>query len=87
MITLTTKSPDLSIQFADVLNVDTIQSLKDGLGLMGLRFTGNPYKAQIIKTYDKYVEKHPDEVLRCRQSRHDEGHPAQRCQVAEVADE
>ena len=87
MITLTTKSPDLSIQFADVLNVDTIQSLKDGLGLMGMRFTGKPYKAQIIKTYDKYVEEHPDEVLRCCQSRHGEGHPAQRCQATKAAAE
>ena len=40
MITITTKSPDLSIPFADVLNVDTIQDLKDSLGMMGMRFTG-----------------------------------------------
>ena len=52
MITLTTKSPDLSIPFADVLNVDTIQSLKDGLGMMGMRFTGKPTKAHIVKTFD-----------------------------------
>ena len=31
MITLTTNTPDLSTPFADVLNVDTIQDLKDGL--------------------------------------------------------
>ena len=37
MITITTKSPDLAIPFADVLNVDTIQDLKDVLGMMGMR--------------------------------------------------
>ena len=68
IITLTTKSPDLSIPFADVLNVDTIQSLKDGLGMMGMRFTGNPTKAQIVKTFDEYVKENPADVLRCRRS-------------------
>ena len=50
MITLTTKSPDLSIPFADVLNVDTIQDLKDGLGMMGMRFTGRPSTEKLMKT-------------------------------------
>lgn len=65
MITLTTKLPDLSISFADVLNVDTIQSLKDGLGMMGMRFTGKPTKAHIVKTFDKYVKENPADVLSC----------------------
>lgn len=64
MITLTTKSPDLAIPFADVLNVDTIQSFK-GLGMMGMRFTGKPTKAHIVKTYDNYVKENPADVLRC----------------------
>ena len=65
MITIRTKTPDLAILFADVLNVDTIQNLKEGLGMMGMRFTGKPTKAHIVKTYDKYVKEHPAEVLRC----------------------
>ena len=65
MITLTTKSPDLSTPFADVLNVDTIQDLKDGLGMMGMRFTGKPTKAHIVKTFDEYVKDNPADVLRC----------------------
>ena len=65
MITLTTKSPDLSIPFADVLNVDTIQDLKDGLGMMGMRFKGKPSKAHIVKMYDEYVKANPEDVLRC----------------------
>ena len=65
MITLTTKSPDLSIPFADVLNVDTIHSLKDGLGMMGMRFTGKPTKANIVRTFDEYVKENPADVLRC----------------------
>mgnify|MGYP005612036811 FL=1 len=44
MITIRTKTPDLAILFADVLNVDTIQNLKEGLGMMGMRFTGKPTK-------------------------------------------
>ena len=50
MITLTTKSPDLATPFADVLNVDTIQDLKDGLGMMGMRFTGKPSTEKSMKT-------------------------------------
>ena len=65
MITIRTNTPDLDIPFADVLNVDTIQSLKDGLGLMGMRFTGKPTKAHIVKTFDNHVKKNPADVLRC----------------------
>ena len=65
MITIATKSPDLAIPFADVLNVDTIQSLKDGLGMMGMRFTGKPIKAHIVRTFDNYVKENPADVLRC----------------------
>ena len=65
MITITTKSPDLAISFEDVLNVDTIQSLKDGLGMMGMRFTGKPTKAHIVKTFDNNVKENPADVLRC----------------------
>ena len=65
MITIRTKTPDLAILFADVLNVDTIQNLKEDLGMMGMRFTGKPTKAQIVKTYDKYVKDNPADVLRC----------------------
>ena len=56
MITFKHNTPDLSIPFADVLNVDTIQSLKDGLGMMGMRFTGKPTKAHIVRTFDNYVK-------------------------------
>ena len=66
MITITTKSPDLAIPFADVLNVDTIQDLKDGLGMMGMRFTGKPTKAHIVKTFDEYIKENPADVLRCQ---------------------
>ena len=65
MITFKHNTPDLAIPFADVLNVDTIQSLKDGLGMMGMRFTGKPTKAHIVKTFDEYVKENPADVLRC----------------------
>ena len=65
MITLSTKSPDLAIPYADVLNVDTIQDLKDALGMMRMRFTGKPTKAHIVKTFDEYVKENPADVLRC----------------------
>ena len=65
MITFKHNTPDLSIPFADVLNVDTVQSLKDGLGMMGMRFTGKPTKAHIVKTFNKYVKENPADVLRC----------------------
>ena len=65
MIMFKHNTPDLDIPFADALNVDTIQSLKDGLGMMGMRFSGKPTKAHIVKTYDNYVKENPADVLRC----------------------
>ena len=32
---------------------------------MGMRFTGKPNKARIVKMYDKYVKENPADVLRC----------------------
>ena len=57
--------PYLGIPFAQVLNVDIIQNLKEGLGMMGMRSTGKPTKAEIVKMYDKYVKQNPADVLRC----------------------
>ena len=65
MITIKNKHPYLGIPFSQVLNVDIIQNLKEGLGMMGMRFTGKPNKAQIVKMYDKYVKENPADVLRC----------------------
>lgn len=33
------------ITFAEVLDIDTIQNLKEGFGMMGMRFMGKPNKA------------------------------------------
>ena len=33
--------------------------------MMGMRFTGKPNTAQIVKMYDKYVKENPADVLRC----------------------
>lgn len=65
MITIKSNTPYLSIPFRDVLNVDSIQNLKEGLGIMGMRFKGKPTKAQIVKAYDEYVKANPINVLRC----------------------
>ena len=65
MITIRTKIPYLAITFKEVLNVDTILNLKEGLGMMGMRFTGKPTKAHIVKTFDEYVKENPEDVLRC----------------------
>ena len=65
MITIRTKIPYLAITFKEVLNVDTILNLKEGLGMMGMRFKGKPSKAQIVKMYDEYVKANPEDVLRC----------------------
>ena len=65
MITIKNKHPYLGIPFSQVLNVDIIQNLKEGLGMMGMRFTGKPNKAPIVKMYDKYVKENPSDVLRC----------------------
>ena len=65
MITIRTKTPYLAITFKEVLNVDSIQNLKEGFGMMGMRFKGKPSKAQIVKMYDEYVKANPVDVLRC----------------------
>lgn len=65
MITTKNKDPYLDIPLADVLDVDIIQNLKEGVGMMGMRFKGKPAKAQIVKKYDEYVKANPVDVLRC----------------------
>ena len=45
MITIRTKIPYLAITFKEVLNVDTILNLKEGLGMMGMCFNGKPLYA------------------------------------------
>ena len=65
MITVKSDTPYLSITFAEVLEIDTIQNLKEGFGMMGMRFTGKPNKAGIVKAYDEYVKDNPVDVLRC----------------------
>ena len=39
--------------------------MKEGFGMMGMRFKGKPSKAQIVKMYDEYVKANPVDVLRC----------------------
>lgn len=65
MITIKTKTPYLAITFTDILNVDTIQNLKEGIGMMSMCYKGKPTKADIVKMYDKYVKENPADVLRC----------------------
>lgn len=65
MVTINTDTPMFGIAFAGVLDVDTIRNLKEGIGMMGMRFTGRATKAGIVKAYDKYVKGHPADVLRC----------------------
>lgn len=65
MITIKSNTPYLSIPFRDVLNVDSIQNLKEGIRMMGMCFKGKPMKAQIVKMYDQYVKDNPVDVLRC----------------------
>lgn len=65
MITIKSNTPDLSIPFRDVLNVDSIQNLKEGIRMMGMCFKGKATKAQIVKMYDQYVKDNPVDVLRC----------------------
>ena len=65
MITVKTETPYLAITFKDVLNVDSVQNMKEGFGMMGMRFKGKPSKAQIVKMYDEYVKANPVDVLRC----------------------
>lgn len=65
MITIKSKTPVLGIGLADVLEIDTIQNLKEGFGMMGMRFTGKANKAGIVKAYAGYVRQNPVDVLRC----------------------
>ena len=65
MITINSDTPYLGIPFAELLDYDIIQNLKEGFGMMGMRFTGKPTKAGIVKAYDEYVKAYPADVLRC----------------------
>ena len=65
MITINSDTPYLRITFVELLNFDIIQNLKEGFGMMGMRFTGKPTKAGIVKAYDEYVKASSDDVLRC----------------------
>ena len=65
MITVKSDTPYLAISFAEVLDFDIIQNLKEGFGMMGMRFAGKPNKAQMVKAYDEYVKANPSDVLRC----------------------
>ena len=65
MITVKSDTPYLGISFAEVLDIDTIQNLREGFGMMGMRFTGKPNKAGIVKAYDEYVKCNSADVLRC----------------------
>ena len=68
MITSNSDIPYLGIAFADLLDIDIIQNLKEGFGMMGMRFAGKPNKAQMVKAYDEYVKGNPVDVLRCLRS-------------------
>lgn len=68
MITVKSDRPILGISFAEILDYDIIQNLREGFGMMGMRFTGKPNKAGIVKAYDEYVKGNPVEVLRCLRS-------------------
>ena len=65
MITVKSDTPYLGISFAELLDYDIIQNLREGFGMMGMRFTGKPNKAGIVKAYDEYVKGNPADVLRC----------------------
>ena len=68
MITSNSDIPYHGIAFADLLDIDIIQNLKEGFGMMGMRFAGKPNKAQMVKAYDEYVKGNPADVLRCLRS-------------------
>ena len=53
----------LSVSYDNLLPVDTVANLKEGFGMLGMRFTGQPRKAEIASMYADYVRSHPDEVL------------------------
>lgn len=65
MVTAYSDTPYLGISFAEILDIDIIQNLKEGIGMMGMRMPGKPKKAQIVKAYDEYVKTNPADVLRC----------------------
>jgi len=65
MVTVNSDTPYLGISFAEILDIDTIQNLREGFGMMGMRFTGKPNKAGIVKAYDEYVKGNSADVLRC----------------------
>ena len=65
MITVKSDTPYLGISFAELLDYDIIQNLREGFGMMGMRFMGKPNKAGIVKAYDEYVKGNPADVLRC----------------------
>lgn len=66
MIRLNNKpsSFELAIPYSALLEVESIPNLKEGFGMLGMRFSGQPRKAQIVESYDKYIKTHPKEVLR-----------------------
>lgn len=68
MITVKSDTPYLGISFGEVLDIDIIQNLKEGFGMMGMRFVGKANKAQMVKAYDEYVKGNPADVLRCLRS-------------------
>ena len=55
---------ELSIPYSALLEVETIANLKEGFGMLGMRFSSQAKKAQIVKGYAKYVNEHPKDVLR-----------------------
>lgn len=63
IIVKTSHAPYLAIPYEDLLLADSIANLKQGIGLMGMRFPGQPRKAQIVKGYAKYVKEHPKDIL------------------------
>ena len=65
MITVNSDRPYVGIAYAELLDFDIIQNLKEGFGMMGMRFTGKTTKAGIVKAYDEYVKGNPADVLRC----------------------
>jgi hypothetical protein len=42
---------ELSIPYSALLEVDTIANLKEGFGMLGMRFSSQAKKAQIVKGY------------------------------------
>ena len=65
MVTVNSDTPYLGISFAEILDIDTIQNLREGFGMMRIRVPGKPNKAGIVKAYDEYVKGNSADVLRC----------------------